>query len=177
MTRVRWKKLYRKLKLRILKIIQILLLFQHHYGFPGLICSDLLSDIMIKYIDIPCWLISVHFCGTGHCFPCPFLQRESHQDLLSQPSLVLHCLPARSSGNQILFGLKLSIFKLFQMMKCQIFSVVIPLLLLASKLVLQMARGSPLLTVTWDHLPAAEVAGSWYYNLFLRFLLSPPTLN
>ena len=139
--------------------------------------SDFLSSEMIKTDDDSYWLTSFHFHGTGHCFRCPFHQRESHQDLLLQPSLALHCLPAKSLGNQTLFGLKLSIFKLFQMKKYRIFCKVIALLSLASKPLLQMARGSPLLTATWDYLLVAEVAGSWYYNPFLHFLLSPLTLR
>ena len=142
---------------------------------------------MISWLFVVCDdKIYVHYWSwfilhvTDHCSHYPFHQRESHQDLLLLPSLVPDCLPAKSLGNQTLFGLKLSSkshFKLLQMMRWWMLSGVIALLSLASKLLLQMAKGSLLLIVTLDHLQLAEVAGGWYYNPSLRFLLSPLTIR
>lgn len=77
---------------------------------------------MMNKSNIPYWLMLFHFHGTGHCFHCPFHQRERHQYPLLPPSQALHYFPAKSLGNQTLFGLNLSIFKLLQMKKWQIFS-------------------------------------------------------
>jgi len=142
--------------------IQLLLFLQLHYG----LAFNLNRSKMIIW------------CADSW-FHCHFHQMANHHDLLFllwDP--LLDCIPAKSLESRIFFDLYpslRSISKPLQKMKFRRFSVAIALLALASSLLLPTVRGFLLLTATLGHLLVVGVAGSWYYNLFLRFLLSHPS--
>ena len=112
-------------------------------------------------------------------FHCPFLQMSNCHELLLLPWVPLRdCIPAKNLENQAfsdLYPNLRSISKQFQKMKCQRYFAAIALLALVLSHLLQTVRGSLLLRVTLGHLLVGGVAGSWYYNLFLHFLLSLST--
>lgn len=107
----------------------------------------------------------------------PSHQKESRHDLLFLPSdhPLPGCLVAIDSEGRILSHWNpssRSTSKPFGKMRCQIFSTITDLQPQASSRCRQTVRG--FLHLTLGVFLVKEAAGSWYFNLFLLFLLSPP---
>lgn len=136
---------------------------------------------LLQFLVIIVIIIIIVIFWTIVCMPdrwCSYLspQKESHRDPLFLPldHPLLGCLVAIDLEGQILFHRNpslISTFKTFRKMRCQRFSTIMDLQPPVSSHCRQTVRG--FLHLTLGVFLVKEAAGSWYFDLFLPFLLSP----